>query len=289
MQLIWFFPWKAAMYAADCLGLFIFSILKIRRQVTEQNLKDAFPSKTRQERYTIARNTYLHFARMSFEVIRLARLKREEILSLGIFENKRLYDEAIRTGKGCILLTGHFGNWELFGAYISQMGYPVSFLVKKQTNPLTDCLLHQFREHVGAEIIPLGPAVRGIIKGLRANRFVAMVADQDAGPGGVFVNFFNRPTSTASGPAALAIKTGAPVIFGISIRQKDGRYRFISEKIQVAYKDGLTETNIRSFLTAYSRLLEKAVRMYPDHWFWMHRRWKTAPRHRNDTGLEDNS
>jgi len=275
MRFIWLFPWRVAMLLADGLGLFIFKILKIRREVTEQNLRHAFPSKTRQERYEIARNTYRHFARMSFEVIRLARLKREEILSLGVLEDQSLYDEVKKTGKGSILLTGHFGNWELFGAFISQLGYPVSFLVKKQTNPLTDQLLHQFRARVGAEIIPLGPAVRGIIKGLRANRFVAMVADQDAGPGGMFINFFNRPSSTATGPAVLAIRSGAPVVFGYSVRQQNGKYRFISERIHVDYKKGLTEQNIRSFLKAYSSLLEKVIRAHPDHWFWMHRRWKT--------------
>jgi KDO2-lipid IV(A) lauroyltransferase len=104
-----------------------------------------------------------------------------------------------------------------------------------------------------------------------------MLADQDAGTDGVFVDFLGRKASNHQGPAVFALRTGAPIIFGSAIRQPDGRHRVVAELLRFDELTEVTPENIRIVTQAYANLLEKMVRQYPDHWFWMHRRWKTRP------------
>ena len=115
--------------------------------------------------------------------------------------------------------------------------------------------------------------------GLYQKKFVAILADQDAGRGGLFVNFMGRPASTAQGPAAFVLKTGAPILFVFSLRQPNGKHIVESECLRF---DDLPphwseEEKLHHITQAWTNVLEKYVRRYPDHWFWMHRRWKTAP------------
>ena len=120
-------------------------------------------------------------------------------------------------------------------------------------------------------------SLREILKALRQKKFVAILADQDAGHSGLFVNFMGRPAATAQGPAAFVLKTGAPILFVASLRQPGGRHLIESEAL---YFDNLPghwneDEKLRHITQAWTAVLEKYVRRYPDHWFWMHRRWKT--------------
>ncbi|HEX9935396.1 MAG TPA: lysophospholipid acyltransferase family protein, partial [bacterium] len=146
-----------------------------------------------------------------------------------------------------------------------------------------DDMMNRNRERMGAGIIHMGIAVRGVIKVLRNNGIIALLSDQDAGREGVFVDFFGRPSSVHQGPAVFALKMGSPVIFMNAVRLPEGRMRIVLKAVK---SDGLNEAtpeNVRKVTQAYTTLLEKAIRQYPDHWFWMHRRWKTKPASANPT------
>jgi KDO2-lipid IV(A) lauroyltransferase len=129
--------------------------------------------------------------------------------------------------------------------------------------------------------IPRGAALRGILKALREKKFVAILADQDAGSNGIFVDFLGRPASTGRGPAAFVLKTQAPIVFCVAIREPNGRHRVEAESLTFDLSQNgpaLSEEEKLKFVTqAWTRVLEKYIRQYPDHWFWMHRRWKTKP------------
>ena len=127
--IIWAIPLNGLYFMASVLGGFIFSVLRIRRKVVLNNLKLAFPDKTDHERLMIARKTYQHFARMTFEVIRMPRMGKDELFSLGVMKDQNVLDKALQGEKGAILLTGHFGNWELYAASLARHGYPISSLV----------------------------------------------------------------------------------------------------------------------------------------------------------------
>jgi KDO2-lipid IV(A) lauroyltransferase len=263
--------------AADVLGWIAFVVVRVRRKVVLQNLAMAFPEKSESERLGIALRCYQNFTKMVFEYVRFPVMQKDDVLSLCELAGKPDADAVLKGGKGGVLVAGHFGNWELMGAYLAQAGYPISFLVGEQHNPWVDEVMNRNRIFMGIRIIHRGVAVRGVIRALRDNGFVAMLSDQDAGKEGVFVDFFGRPASTHQGPAVFALRTGAPILFGSAVRLPEGRMRIEAHALRFDGLSGITPENIRTVTQAYTALLEAAVRAHPDHWFWMHRRWKTRP------------
>ncbi len=274
---IWLVSLKTTLMVGDWLGWFIFSVLRIRRKVVMDNLSSSFPEKSKKELLGIAKRAYQNFAKTTFEYMRFPILDKETVSSLVHIENPEHFDEILRIGKGGVLVAGHFGNWELMGAALALMDYPMSFLVGEQHNKLVDDMMNHYRELMTIRIIHMGMAVRGVIKALRNNGFVALLSDQDAGREGVFVDFLGRKSSVHQGPAVFALKTGAPILYGSAIRLPNGRHRVESHILTFDHLKGLTPENIREVTQAYTHLLEEAVRAHPDHWFWMHRRWKTRP------------
>ncbi len=270
-------PLNGVLAAADVFGWVAFHIVRMRRKVTLSNLRIAFPEMAESERKAIAARTYRNFAKMVFEYSRFPVLNKETILSLCSMEGREHVDWALQHGKGAVLVAGHFGNWELMGAAFAQMGYPIHFLVGEQHNRLVDDTMNRNRELMGIGIIRMGVAVRGVIRTLRNNAFVALLSDQDAGKEGVFVDFFGRKSSTHQGPAVFALRMGAPILFLSAIRLPGGKMRIRIELLRFEDLKEVTEENIRKVTQAYTGLLEKAVREHPDHWFWMHRRWKSRP------------
>ena len=106
---------------------------------------------------------------------------------------------------------------------------------------------------------------------------MGFVADQDAGPRGVFVDFFGVPSSTHQGAAVYCLKYGAPILVGLAVRCGPDRIIIEHEILRYDHLKGVTEENIRTVTQAFTAVLEKWIRKYPEHYNWMHRRWKTTP------------
>jgi KDO2-lipid IV(A) lauroyltransferase len=266
------------------LGKLTFSILRIRRRVALENLAQAFPEKPAAELKTIARRSYEKFGMMMLEYLRLPKLSENELrerISFAMPKEQNPYEQALALGKGAICMTGHFGNWEYMGALVALLQYPMVYLYQEQNNPYVDALIRGTRTKMNMPSIPRGAALRGILKALREKKFVAILADQDAGSNGIFVDFLGRPASTGRGPAAFVLKTQAPIVFCVAIREPNGCHRVEAELLSFDLSQNgpaLSEEEKLKFVTqAWTRVLEKYIRQYPDHWFWMHRRWKTRP------------
>jgi KDO2-lipid IV(A) lauroyltransferase len=270
-------PHGAALRAGCRLGSFVFNVVRHRRKVVLENLRKVFPEKDEAEIHRIASDTYKNLAMSLVEYARLpvtsAREMRERITIQGL-EN---FDKALARSGGAVLVTGHFGSWELMGASLIAYGYPVQFLVGEQKNKAVDNLMNRLRESKGIGIIKMGAAMRNVLKALRGNQFVAMLCDQDAGAHGVFVDFLGRPASTPVGPASFAIRTGACLIAGFILRENLSHHRVILEELILPASTGNREEDVRQYTQAHTSLLEKYVRQRPDHWLWLHRRWKTRP------------
>ncbi len=271
---VWMAPREFVLKAAGCLGSFVFHVLRIRRDVTLANLDIAFPELSREEKKGIGLRTYRHIARLAFDLMRFPVMKRE-ISRICEVQGKEELEWCVSHGKGAILLGAHFGNWEYIGPSLVQLGFPITYLVKEQKNKKVDEVISGHRARMGIELIPLGMGVRRIMKALSGGQFVVILADQDAGPGGLFIDFFGRKTSTAQGPAALALRTGAEIIFFSIFQRGRGGYRLVLKKLSVDHNQEPSGTHLQKIMEQYSFLLEKEIRRRPDHWFWMHRRWKT--------------
>jgi KDO2-lipid IV(A) lauroyltransferase len=258
------------------LGTVAFDLFRVRRAVSLANLERAFPEAAPGELVAIARRSYRQFGRTVAEFAAFEKLRPERILRLVEFEGLEHFDRALEAGRGAVLFTGHFGSWELLGAAIAARGYPIDFLVGRQSNPWVDALMNRLRRIQGIGIIEREMALRKVLRSLRRNRFVALLADQDARRSGVFVDFFGTPASTPRGPALFALHQGCPVIPGFIIRE-GSRHRAVIGPPLWPRDDLQREEAIRDLTQRLASRLEDVVRRHPDHYFWPHRRWKTRP------------
>jgi KDO2-lipid IV(A) lauroyltransferase len=258
-------------------GDFIYYCVPVRKKTTLDHLVQAFPEKSAEEIKKIARGTYQNFGMNVFEHLCIPTLSKEEIRNIVDLADEDLLVQALERKRGVIIVGGHFGNWEYSSSAVPANGYRFGVVVAQVSNIYIDKRVNEHREATGGEMIPKGAATRTVIKILRENGAIGMLMDQDENEDGIFVDFFGRPCSTAKGPAALAIKTGASMLFFAPIRRPDGTIKVIFEPVDVDYAAGTTETNIRDITQRSTALLEHYTRLYPDQWFWMHRRWKTRP------------
>jgi KDO2-lipid IV(A) lauroyltransferase len=271
-------PWSAAVGLGALLGDFVWSALRYRRDVALDNLRAVFgASKTDAEREAIAREAYRNVGRTFLEYLRFRTMTRREIERMVEIEGTEHLDVMRAAGKGGVLVTGHYGSWELMGIALAHRGYPVNFLVGKQHNERVDALMNQHRIKMGIGVIQVGVSARDILRVLRKNEFICILSDQDARRHGVFVSFLGRPASTPQGPAAFALKAGAPMLVGVITRVRGAHHvGTLFPPIEVASTGNEREDIVR-VTQAYTDQLTAAVMARPDHWFWAHRRWKTQP------------
>lgn len=261
---------------AAALGRLVYRPLGIRRGVVEEQLRRAFPDRDEAWLRNVARASYEHLGREGMMLLRLSRLGPDDVIAATDVDGLDALRAAVEDGRGAVLVTGHFGNWEVGGASVAARGVPLDAVAQRQANPHFDRLINRAREGLGITVIRRGGAMNGALRSLRRGRTVALVADQDARSRGVFVPYFGRPASTHRGPAVLALRTGAPVFMGTAVRRADGRYAVTIREIPVPSADDPEEQADR--LTAVlAAALEAAVREEPGQYLWQHRRWKTSP------------
>ncbi len=225
------------------------------------------------------RRVLMHFTQMLFEVPHVLRLNPMNLDRYVYFENEKAFEDAMAKGKGCFILTGHFGNWELMSAAITlrfqtdgiAVARPVDFAPAEE-------LLIRLRTHFGTEIIPKKKAMKKLLMGTRENKTMGILLDQNVDwYEGVFVPFMGRPACTNKGLALIAMKTGTPVIPVFSARQADGRYRVVFENEVELIRTGSKLSDTEENTALFNRIIEKYIYWYPEQWFWFHKRWKTRP------------
>ena len=257
------------------IGSLGFSPLNIRRDVVERQLRAALPERDAADIERIARVAYAHLGRTSIEMAILPLYSAAQIIDL--FESVQgweLVEKKLALGKGLIVVTGHLGNWELGGAYIAARGLPINAVARHMANPLFDRYLTKTRERIGMTVIHDEDAVKRVPRALRTGHAVAFLFDQGAvGLASTWVPFFGRFAKTPRGPAVFALRLGAPVMFGVALRQPSGRYQLSFEPIEVV-ETGDREADVDRIVADYSSVLERWVRRAPEQYLWHHRRWK---------------
>ncbi|MBN1826295.1 MAG: lysophospholipid acyltransferase family protein [Candidatus Eisenbacteria bacterium] len=280
--------WRGAGAIGAALGAFAWRFVRIRRRVARENLARAFPDLPAREIERIGLAAYRNLGRTFFEFARFGSATQEEVRRIVRFERTDLLDDALAEGRGAILSTGHFGNFDLFGAAVAAAGYPIDVLVQRQSNRAVDERVSRWRARMGARVIVRGPGSRALLRSLRQNRFVAIVADQDARESGVFVDFLGTPASTPRGPAVLAHRTGAPILFGTLKRLPGGTHLARFEGPIRADRERGEEEEVRRITALLAEKLGDAIRDAPEQYFWPHRRWKTPPPQEEEDGGEGN-
>lgn len=271
-------PFEIAGDLGAWIGRGAHAILARRRAIALDNLTRALgPNPGGEPAALVVRRVFEQIGRSFVEFLALPAQTPEQILARIEFEGFDPAATLAREGRGAVLLTGHFGNWELFGAAMRARYGIVKYVLPRQTNPASDAYLNEVRAKLGIEAIPIGVGMKGALRSLREGAMVAMLPDQDARGIGIYVDFFGRPASTLTGPARIAMSGGATILTGVLERTGRGRYR--ARMLRVLTPDPARDRDEETArLTAeVTRALEEAIRERPDHWYWIHRRWKTPP------------
>ena len=269
-----YLPEKAALNFGANLGDWAF-LLGIRRKVALENLRRAFPKNNEAQNRGIALSLYQNLGKNLAELLRFKISGCQSLKDKVDLRNTEYFDQVLKNGRGGILVSGHFGNWEAHAAAIANSGYHFSVVVYPQHNKYVDEALNSLRRSKNVNIIFKKDATREVLTALRQNHFVAMLSDQDAGQDGVFVDFLGQKASTTKGPAVFALKTGAAIITGAIVRQEGGRHIGYLNPPFYADPKNEKQAEILRLTTLFTSQLEQFVISHPDHWYWVHKRWKT--------------
>jgi KDO2-lipid IV(A) lauroyltransferase len=270
--------WDRATRVGAWLGALGYRPLGVRRRTVERQIAAAFPRLTPNEVARIASASYEHLGRITVEAALLANAGREGVLELSErVTGWDVIERLLALGRGLVIVTGHLGNWELSGAYMAARGIPIDVVGRHMSNPLFDRYLADARLRLGMTVVYDREAARRTPRSLRAGRSVAFLVDQGLlNQASTYVPFFGRPAKTPRGPAVFALRLNAPVVFGVSLRQPNGRYRHFVEEIPVE-ETGDRERDVDRLVCRYTETLERWVRVAPEQYFWHHRRWKRQP------------
>ena len=273
------FPERCALATGAGLGWLVGTVLRIRRRVTDENLAHAFPEQGRNWHNRVARASYTNLGREAVASFLYSGESAERIRArtadpIGM----ETVLDAVATGRGAILITGHLGNWELAGAAVAARGVPIDAVAVRQANRLFDEALTRNRAAFGMNLVRRSEAPRKLLRSLRVGRVPALLADQNARGAGVFVDFLGRPASTPRGPAVFALRAGVPLFLGTCMPRPGlpGRYLCEVEEIP-AERTGSLKQDVRRLTEAHTAALAARVRQRPEHYLWQHRRWRAAP------------
>jgi len=239
-----------------------------RRKVAIKNLRTAFPEYSDIWIQNMLKKCYKFFIYNFIQF--LAFPKSTDSIKIQINGQVAL-DNALEKGKGVILISAHFGAWEILGHWLGVNNYPLRGVAQRQTNKGANKFFEEKRQLSGIKHIYRKVGMDVLYNILKENKILGLVSDQDAKNKGIFVNFFNTPASTHKGAAIFHLNTNAPMIFGLCIQIGFQKYKI--ELIPIIP----VNNTIEDITKQYTLTLEKIIRKYPEQNFWFHNRWKTTP------------
>lgn len=258
------------------------------RLIAIHNLTRSFPDKSIDEIIEIAKASYASFALIIAEFSEILYFNSKNLSRWVTISGLERYEAACRKGKGVLLITGHFGNWEFGSAALAILSKPPVFMARRLDSPFLEKATAFGRFHLGISTINKENAMRPTLRLLKKGEAVKLLIDQNVSVyDGVFVNFFGRPACTTSGVALMALHTGAAVLPVFTTRTPDGRYvTEIGAEVETV-ATGDRDQDVLVNTQNYAKVIEDHVRKYPKQWFWVHQRWKTKlcqlPRQRMNT------
>ena len=265
---------------ADSFGKFLgrsaCKFLPSRKKIALENLHHAFKdSKTESEYNDIVAKTFESIAQTMIDLARSKRMSELQLSNKVHCPDLSAFDNALKNGKGAVIATAHYGNWELAGAWIADLGYPLDIIIKVQSNPLVDAYILSLRQNFEYGIIQIrNTTLRKVLQSLKQNRFIILAADQHDPSGSLVLDFFGRKASIAKGPATFARKQNCPII-PIVMRRKDfDDYEVITTNGIYPNFDLDEKEDIIRMTKEYLNFLENVITRFPEQWMWTHRRWK---------------
>jgi len=273
-----FLPRSAYLALGRGLGWFVWNVAKFRRRVILDNIRASFgPEMDAAWVEKVGADFYRNLGMSVIEFLASGHESRETILANTRIEGREHLDGLIAEGRGAIVLASHFGNFELVMTRFVCDGYIGHGSAKPQSNALVDKIHNAIRLTHGGNIVPIGDSFGHFCRVIAKGEFVGLLADQDSGSRGMFVDFMGRPASVNRGPATLAVKTKCPFLMTFMIRQPDHTNVLRFGPVLEIDPTWNNATAIRKMTEMQVAEIEKSVREYPEMYYWVHRRWKTRP------------
>ena len=269
-----FMPSALVSASGALLGQVVYLLDGQHRQIANENVAAAFPTRTASERRRIVRGAFKHFGRLLFELLKFSTLTPAAMLARVEFEGEERVRQAYAQGRGVLFVTGHFGFWELQAMVHALRLRPMAVVARALDNRALNDLLERMRTRTGNTVIYRQGTIRRVLRLLHAGEGVGILIDQHIqSRDAIYVDFFDRPAATTSVAAALALRTGAPVVPLFALPLGGGRYRMIYEHpVQPPSEDAADA--VHEFTQRCTDVLEMYVRRHPELWLWMHRRWR---------------
>lgn len=246
-----------------------------RMQMAEANIRECLGVSDERAKQ-IAADSLHRFGRMVIEVMRFPLLNEKTIHEQVQVEGLEYLEAAYAEGKGVIMATGHYGNWELLGATVALHGYPMLSITRKQNNSHMDKAINEFREMVGQQVT-YNRGKRGLLaisRMLKEKNLLGVLFDQDTNDDGVELDLFGKRSVIPMGAAALSRIYGSPILPIFMHNNDDGT---CCAKIYPPLYTQKTGDKQRDFYQVTRKLvdiLEMEIINHPEMWFWVHDRWK---------------
>jgi len=266
-------PVPAVRSLGAMIGGVVYHLDGFHRRIALANVALALPSKLEKERRAVVKRAFAHFGSVLLELIKVGTLSDQDILDRIEAEGEERVRQAHARGRGVLLFTGHFGHWEVGAIALALRFQPMAVMARPLDNPHLHGMLERIRTRSGNSVIYRQGAIRKVLQELAANRGVAILIDQHLHTDAVYVDFFSRPAATTNALAAVALRTGAPVIPAFALPLPNGRYRLVYEHAVEPPASDSPEA-VKEFTQRCTDVLEMYIRRHPDLWLWMHRRWR---------------
>lgn len=272
-------PIETCQTIAQWLARLSWHVLKVRRDVVEENLRHAFPELSEGQRSRLALAMWEHLVLMLCEIAHVPRKLHDTNWHQYVHGSRAdlsAFLERLLDPRPLVAVSGHFGNFEVAGVITGLMGFPSFAVARPLDNPLLDRFVNQFRQRTGQYIISKRGSAAQIDAVLQQGGTLLLLGDQAAGPKGCWVDFFHRPASCHKAVALFSLVNRAPML--LSYCRRLGRPLHFELGITAVFDPLVDETpGVKELTQWYSSHLERMIRLDPGQYWWLHRRWKARP------------
>lgn len=245
-----------------------------RKQIALENLNIVFPDKDTSWKEELLKKVYDHLSLSLTEYLCLSK-KPERVLDwIHEVEGLDILSDLHAKGKGAVILTGHVGNWELLGAWLSLKGFPVNAVIRDPNDPGVAGILREYRKKTGLRTISKGKVMTSAVRSAKKGDFVALLADQDGGNTGYRIPFMGRECSTVGGPAMVSILADVELVPLYSYRVSPYVHNVVVHPPFSPPSSGDRNERILETSRRCNFEIEKMIHSHPEQWLWLHRRWR---------------
>ena len=272
IYLVSYLPRRAMYLLSDFLYFLVYRVFAYRKHVVTENLEKSFPGKPAEEIDRIRREYYRYFCDLSLETLKTLTISSSATDKYFECGDMSEFERFHKENRSVIVVMGHLGNWELAGAYFSQLPYHQLYVIYHPlANKYFDRLFYRMRSRHGTRLYAMKETFRGMVRNRKDLTATAFIADQTPAPGNAYwMTFLNQETAVFKGTGTIARKLDYPIIYISVIREKRGLYKIQSELL-VEHPGELSENELTEM---HTKRLERDIINHPETWLWSHRRWK---------------